>query len=108
MLEPDIVDQLLDDDRLPDACAPEESGLTTLDVGRDEVDDLDPRLEDLGLRFEVCEAWWLTVDRPSLGIGGDLTTRIDGIAGEVWGPSAGGLTLGGWSGGGRVGGTCRA
>jgi hypothetical protein len=43
------MDQLLDQHRLADAGPAEEADLAALDVGRDQVDDLDARLEDLDL-----------------------------------------------------------
>ena len=51
----DVADELHDDDRLADAGAAEEADLSALGVGRDEVDDLDARLEDLGARALVLE-----------------------------------------------------
>ena len=50
VLARDVVDQLLDQDRLADAGAAEEADLAAPDVRRDQVDDLDPGLEDLDLR----------------------------------------------------------
>src|SRR4028119_1748092 len=48
----DVVDELLDDHRLADAGPAEEADLPALHERGDQVDDLDPRLEDLGLRLE--------------------------------------------------------
>ena len=45
----DVVDQLLNEDRLADPGAAEQAGLATARVGREQVDDLEARLEDLGL-----------------------------------------------------------
>ena len=47
MLLRDVVDQLEDDDRLAHAGAAEQADLAALRVGGDQVDDLDPGLEDL-------------------------------------------------------------
>src|SRR5262249_9557856 len=66
VLHGDVVDQLLDEHGLPEPGAPEEADLAALDEGRDQVDDLEPGLEDLELRREVTEDRWLTVDRPAL------------------------------------------
>ena len=49
----DVVDQLHDDDGLADAGAAEETDLSALHERRDQVDDLDARLEDFRLRLEV-------------------------------------------------------
>ena len=46
----DVVDQLHDQHGLADAGAAEEADLAALGVGRQKVDDLDARLEDLGVR----------------------------------------------------------
>src|SRR6185369_10965828 len=45
----DIVDQLLDDDRLADAGAPEQADLAAAGVWREQIDDLDAGDEDLRL-----------------------------------------------------------
>ena len=56
----------MNDDGLADAGAAEETDLSALHERRDQVDDLDARLEDLGLRLEVDEVGTLAVDRPAL------------------------------------------
>ena len=45
----DVVDELLDHDRLADACAAEHARLTTTGERRDQVDDLHAGLEHLRL-----------------------------------------------------------
>ena len=65
VLPGDVVDQLLDEHRLADAGAAEEADLAAADEGRDQVDDLDARLEDLHLRREVLERRRVAVDRTS-------------------------------------------
>jgi hypothetical protein len=62
----DAIDHLLDHRGLADAGATEHADLSTLDVGLQEVDDLDPRLEHLDLGLEVLELRWAAVDRPAL------------------------------------------
>ncbi len=47
----DVVDQLLNEDRLADARAAEQADLAALGIRADQVDDLDAGLEDLGGRF---------------------------------------------------------
>src|SRR5579859_6186571 len=49
VLAGEVRDQLLDQHRLADAGAAEEPDLAAADVGGDQVDDLDPGLEDLDL-----------------------------------------------------------
>ena len=66
VLHGDVVDQLHDDDGLADAGAAEEARLAALHVRREQVHDLDPGLEDLGLGLEVLEARREAVDRPPL------------------------------------------
>jgi len=65
----DVPDQLLDDDRLAGSGASEEADLGALDEGADEVDDLDPRLQDLDRRLLVVDGRRRSVDRPALGAG---------------------------------------
>ena len=67
MVVGDAVDHLLDEDRLADARASEEADLSTHDVRREQVDDLDAGLEHLGLRLELVEGGGLAVDGPALG-----------------------------------------
>jgi hypothetical protein len=62
----DVVDELLDEDRLADAGAAEEADLAALHVRGDEIDDLDARLERLDRRRQVAELRRITVDRPAL------------------------------------------
>jgi len=49
VLDGDVVDEFHDDDGLAHAGAAEQADLSALRVGGEEVDDLDPRLEDLDL-----------------------------------------------------------
>ena len=69
----EVVDELLDDDGLADARAAEQAGLAALDVGLEQVDDLDAGLEDLGGRLEVLVLGGLAVDRV---VGLDLGHRL--------------------------------
>src|SRR5947209_4927116 len=62
----EVVDQLLDEDGLADAGAAEEADLAALDVRGEQVDDLDPGLEDLDLRRQVLEGRRVAVDPPAL------------------------------------------
>ena len=50
-----VVDQLLDDDRLADTRAAEQAGFAALEKGLDEVDDLNARLEHLLVRGLLVE-----------------------------------------------------
>jgi hypothetical protein len=52
----EVVDELHDDDGLADTRAAEQAGLAALDVGLEQVDDLDAGLEDLRLGLEVLVA----------------------------------------------------
>ena len=56
------MDELLDDDRLADAGAAEQARLAAAHVGAEKVDDLDPRLEDLGLGLQLREGHAGAVD----------------------------------------------
>ena len=55
VLRGDVVDELLDDDGLAHAGAAEQADLAALDVGGEQVDDLDAGLEDLVGRVELVE-----------------------------------------------------
>src|SRR6266850_5390334 len=62
----DVVDELLDQNRLADSGSPEEARLAALRVRLQEVDDLDPRLEHLDLRRLVLEWGRRAMDRVRL------------------------------------------
>ena len=79
----DVVDELLDEDGLPDAGAAEEADLAALHVRGDEVDDLDARLERLDLRREVAELGRVAMDRPALACPGDRLELVDRLADHV-------------------------
>ena len=66
VLPRDVVNQLLDEHGLADARAAEQPDLAAANEGRDQVDDLDSRLEDLDLRGKLAEAGRVAVDRPAL------------------------------------------
>ena len=65
MLLGDPADHLLDEHGLADAGAAEQADLPALEVGTDEVEHLDPGLEDLLLGFDVLERRRLAMDRPA-------------------------------------------
>src|SRR5439155_2935372 len=73
----DVVNQLLDDDRLADAGAAEEPDLAALEVRLEQVDDLDPGLEHLQLGRLILERRRLAMDRPAF-------LRFDWAIGEVY------------------------
>jgi peptide chain release factor 1 len=85
----DVVDQLLDENRLADSRAAEEADLAAPHERRDQVDDLDPGLEDLDLRREVAEAWRVAVDRPALHTVGWCFLLVDRLADHVPEPAEG-------------------
>jgi peptide chain release factor 1 len=77
------VDQLLDQHGLADARATEQPDLAALDVRGDQVDDLEAGLEDLDLRGEVAEGRRVAVDRPALGVRGELGLPVDRLPDHV-------------------------
>ena len=82
MLLGEVVDELLDEDGLADAGAAEQAGLAAADVGLQQVDGLDARLEDLGLGGQVLEGGSRVVD----GIVLDVVRRlaaVDRLANDV-------------------------
>ncbi len=83
MLPGDVVDQLLDEHGLARPRAAEEPDLPASDERRDQVDHLDPGLEDLHLRREVAECGWVAVNRPALHALRRGPLVVDGIARHV-------------------------
>ena len=82
----DRADQLLDEDGLADAGAAEQADLAALRVRREEVDDLDARLEDLLGGSEVFDRGRRAVDRPAL-LRLDIARVVDRLAEEVEDPA---------------------
>jgi hypothetical protein len=78
-----VVNQLLDQHRLAETGAAEESDLSALDERCKQVDDLETGFEDLDLRREVGELRRVAVDRPALGVGGRGGFLVDGLADDV-------------------------
>ena len=78
----DVVDQLHDDHRLADAGAAEQADLASLGVGREQVNDLDARDEDLGGLALVRESGRGAVDG-ELDLGLDLAALVNGLADHV-------------------------
>ena len=78
----DRADQLLDQHGLADAGAAEEPDLAALGVGREQVDHLDPGLEDLLGRSEVGGFGRRAVDRPAL-LGLHRLAEVDRLAEQV-------------------------
>ncbi len=88
VLDGDVVDQLHDDDGLADAGAAEQADLAALRVGGEEVDDLDPRLEDLDLGGLLVEGGRGAVDRVA-DLGRDRAALVDRLADHVHDPAQG-------------------
>ncbi len=82
----EVVDQLHDQHGLADAGAAEEADLAALDVGRDQIDHLDSRLEDLDGRRQLAEGGRLAVDRPALHVL-RLRLLVDRLADHVPDPA---------------------
>ena len=78
----EVVDQLLDENRLANARASEEARLATADVGLEKVDGLDAGLEDLRLRGELVKGRRRVVDRVVLDVLGHLAA-VDGLTHDV-------------------------
>jgi hypothetical protein len=77
---------ILDDHRLADARAAEQTHLPALGVGREQVDHLDAGLEHLGGRREVLHRRRGAVDRPAL-LDLDLLALVDRLAQDVEDPA---------------------
>ena len=82
VLAGDAGDQLGEDDRLAQAGAAEQAGLAAADQRRQQVDDLDAGLEQLGLGRQLGERRRLAVDRPGLR-GVDRAAAVDRLAEQV-------------------------
>ena len=78
----DVVDEFLNEHRLPDACAAEQADLAALGVGREEVHDLDAGDENLGFRrlFDIGRRWLM--DRAAR-LHLDRAGFVDGLADHV-------------------------
>ncbi len=77
MLSGDRVDQLHDRDRLADARAAEDARLATFGHRRDQVDDLETRLEDLDARRLILELRSRCVDRTTRRVCWNRISQID-------------------------------
>ncbi len=82
MLLGDVVDQLHNQHGLPNACTSEQTDLSALGIRRDQIDDLDAGLEDLGGGFLLLVRGRGTVDRPAL-LPFDRRHIIDRLAEQV-------------------------
>ena len=78
----DVPDQLLDDDRLADAGPAEDADLAALLERADQVDDLEPGLEDLDLGRLLVERRRVAVDRQA-DLGDDRALAVDRVAEDV-------------------------
>ena len=78
----DAGDELGENDRLAETGTAEQAGLAAADERREQVDDLDARFEQLGLRREIAERGRVAVDRPVL-FGIDRAAAIDRVARDV-------------------------
>ena len=78
----DIVDELLNQHRLADACAAEQADLAAARVGRQKVDHLDACYQDLGCRRLLGKAGRGPVDRRVL-FGFDRTALVDRLSDHV-------------------------
>ena len=78
----DAGDQLGENDRLAESGAAEQPGLAAAHERRQQVDDLDARLEQLGLRRKVAKRRRLAMNRPVF-LGIHRAAAIDRVAGDV-------------------------
>ena len=93
VLHGDVVNQLLDDDRLADAGAAEDADLAALAERGDQVDDLDAGLEHFGRGLLLLEGGGWPVDR-IVGVGHDVAGLVDRLAEHVEDPAEGRVTHG--------------
>ena len=81
-----VSDQLLDQHGLSDPGAAEQADLAALGIGGEQVDDLDPGLEDLLRRGQVLDARRRPVDRPAV-VRLDLGAVVDRLPEQVEDPA---------------------
>ena len=86
----DVADHLVDDDGFAHTSAAEEPDLGSLGEGADQVDDLDPCLQDLLAHVLLADGRRLAVDGVALGI--RSRHPVDGITDDVEHPAEGHLT----------------
>ena len=78
----DVVDQLLNQNRLADTCAAEQTDFTTLCIGADQVDNLDTGFQNLGSGLLLLVGGSRTMDGPTLLGDGSLLV-VDGLTQQV-------------------------
>ena len=78
----DAGDELGENDRLAETGTAEQAGLAAADERREQVDHLDARFEQFGLRRKVAERRRLAVDRPVF-VGIDRAAAVDRVARDV-------------------------
>ena len=83
MLLGDVADELLDQHGLADAGTAEQPDLAAFGVRREQVDDLDPGLQDLLGRGQVGGLRRGPVDRPALDVVGQRLAVVDRVAEQV-------------------------
>jgi peptide chain release factor 1 len=78
-----VVDELLNDHGLPHPGAPEQADLAALDERGNQIDDFDPRFEDLGLGLQIGELRGGPVNRPPLSILRQRRTTVHRLTQDV-------------------------
>jgi hypothetical protein len=79
----DVPDELLDQDGLADSGTTEQPDLAAFGVRGEQIDDLDPGLQDLLGRGQVRRLRRGPVDRPTLDVVGQRLTVVDRVAEQV-------------------------
>ena len=87
----DVADKFLDQDGLADACAAEQADFAAARVGRQQVNDLDAGLQDLGGWVLLRKCRWIAVDGPAVGCL-DRPFLVDRLAQHVEHAAEHGLT----------------
>ena len=78
----DVVDQFHDQDGLADSGSAEQTNLTSLGVGSEQIYDLDTSDENLLFDAHVLELWSLSVDSLPL-VSGNWTPLINGLTNDI-------------------------
>ena len=81
-------DEFLENNGLTQPCTTEQTGFTTANERREQVDDFDARFKDFGVGRKFGNRWGFAVNRP-LGVGLDVTALVDGFTKNVEDPTEG-------------------
>jgi len=83
VLRGDVMNELLNENRFADACAAEKTRFSAARIGRDKVDDLDSRFQDLRRSVLLVKFRRGTMNRPELLVAHRRGIMIDRLPKDV-------------------------